>query len=201
MTERNIWVISDTHFNHQNIIEYCGRPFKTAKEMNECMVENWNATVKPQDKIYHLGDVYMGGGFDRDATTKLLQSLQGHKRLLLGNHDNGKDQIIQKVFKKIDVWRMFTDMGLLLTHVPVHESALFRGATGNEKEPKKLRNIHGHIHEKVIEHWVDEWDYSRVLGGYPPKLARVKRFDPDYMCLCVEHTNYRPINIEELRKW
>src|SRR5688572_21270703 len=99
-----IWVISDTHFNHENIIKYCGRPFKDAKSMNECMVERWNETVKPQDKVYHLGDVYMGGGFDREHTLNLLCNLNGKKRLILGNHDNGKDQILQRVFQKIDVW-------------------------------------------------------------------------------------------------
>jgi calcineurin-like phosphoesterase family protein len=34
---------------------------------------------------------------------------------------------------------MFPEFGLLLTHVPIHESTL---------EHKKLLNVHGHIHEK-----------------------------------------------------
>lgn len=180
----DIWVVSDTHWNHTNIIDYCGRPFGNAEEMNNYMVERWNEKVKPQDKVYHLGDVYMGGGFDLDYTDRLLGSLHGHKRLILGNHDNGKDQLLQRYFEKIDCWRMFTDMGLLLTHVPVHESALFRGSTGNEQNPKKLRNIHGHIHEKVIT--------MKTWKDVP---------DPDYKCVCVEHTDYTPVNIEDLRKW
>ena len=139
---KNIWVISDTHFNHNNIIQYCGRPFANAELMNEVLVENWNSVVKPQDKVYHLGDVYMGGGFLREETVKLLKSLNGHKRLILGNHDNGKDQILHSCFEKIDVWRMFPEFGLLLTHIPVHESSLDRGM-GVE-----MMNIHGHIHNK-----------------------------------------------------
>lgn len=168
---KNIWVISDTHFCHKNIIDYCGRPFSSAREMDEALIENWNSVVKPGDKIYHLGDVYMGrneSGFQH--------RLNGKKRLVLGNHDNGKDQNLQKMFEKIDVWRMFPEFGLLLTHVPVHESSLFRGASGNEKSPKKLLNIHGHIHEKSSP-------------------------SEDYRCVCVEQINYTPINIEELRKW
>lgn len=142
MTERNIFVISDTHFNHENIIKFCNRPFETAKEMNEVMVERWNSVVRPQDKVYHLGDVYMGSGFSREYTSKLLSSLNGHKRLILGNHDNGKDQILQRYFDKIDVWRMFPEFGLLLTHVPVHESTLDNGMG------RELLNIHGHTHTK-----------------------------------------------------
>lgn len=173
---RQIWVTSDTHFNHENIIKYCGRPFTDAKTMNDYMVEKWNSVVKPEDKVYHLGDVYMGGGFDRNDTLKMLLGLNGHKRLILGNHDNGKDQILHKVFEKIDVWRMFPEFGLLLTHVPVHEQSLFRGPTGNEKDPKKLKNVHGHIHE-------------------------TKSPSEDHRCVCVEQIGYTPINIEELRKW
>lgn len=183
MVNRNIWVISDTHFNHENIIKFCNRPFESAKEMNEQMVEKWNSVVKPQDKVYHLGDVYMGGGFGREYTAKLLSSLNGHKRLILGNHDNGKDQVLQKYFEKIDVWRMFPEFGLLLTHVPVHKSALTRGMNDRpkdltevmlNKEVSYLKNVHGHIHDN-------------------------KSPSEHHQCVCVEHINYQPINIENLR--
>jgi len=173
MTDRNIWVISDSHFNHSNIIEYCNRPFTKTSEMNEYMVDKWNSVVKPQDKVYHLGDVYMGGGFSREYTSHLISRLNGHKRLILGNHDNGKDQILQKYFDKIDVWRMFPEFGLLLTHVPVHESSLQKsGRSGNPDF--ELTNVHGHIH-------------NRPSPNGP------------YKCVCVEQVDYTPVNIEELR--
>jgi len=169
---RDIYVISDTHFNHHNIIKFCGRPYADAKEMNERMVENWNSVVKPQDKVYHLGDVYMGGGFGREETTKLLKSLNGHKRLILGNHDNGKDQILQACFDKVDLWRMFPEFGLLLTHVPVHESTLGEGRFME----KKYLNIHGHIHDNLSP-------------------------SAHHQCVCVEQpgVDYTPVNIETLR--
>lgn len=50
-----VWLISDNHFNHQKIIEYCNRPFKTVEQMNEEMIKKWNSMVKEDDKIYHLG--------------------------------------------------------------------------------------------------------------------------------------------------
>lgn len=134
---RNIWVISDTHFGHDNIIKYCDRPFADSKEMNEALVENWNSVVKDGDIVYHLGDVYFG---EKGRSVLLSERLKGRKRLILGNHDSGKDQTLHRYFQKIEVWRMFPEFGLLLTHVPVHESTL---------NPRKCKiNIHGHIHEK-----------------------------------------------------
>jgi len=159
---KNIWVTSDTHFGHENIIDYCGRPFSNVKEMDECLVENWNSVVKDGDKVYHLGDVYMGM---QQNAMKALSKLKGQKRLILGNHDDGKGKLLHIHFKKIDVWRYFGEFGLLLTHVPVHESTLGK---------KVGINVHGHIHQN-------------------------KSPDGPYRCVCVEQTNYTPINIEELR--
>ena len=51
------WVISDTHWYHENIIKLCHRPFLSAKEMNEKLIENWNSVVSRDDTVYHLGDV------------------------------------------------------------------------------------------------------------------------------------------------
>lgn len=164
MTSRNIYVISDTHFGHGNIITYCDRPFKSIDDMNSVMIENWNKTVRPQDIVYHLGDVYFG-----EHGQHCLEALNGRKRLILGNHDNGKDQILHRVFEKISVWRMFPEFGLLLTHVPVHETSLGE----NPKRPNMV-NVHGHIHNKQS----------------PSKKHKN---------VSVEMINYTPVNIEELR--
>lgn len=136
--DRNIWVVSDTHFGHENIIKYCDRPFSNIWEMNECMVNNWNSVVKPQDIVYHLGDVYMSTRiFSGEDAWNTLKKLQGRKRLVLGNHDNGEDKVLLNNFQKIRAWRLFKEYGLLLTHVPVHPDTL------NDKVPV---NVHGHIH-------------------------------------------------------
>jgi len=134
-----IFVISDTHFGHENIIKYCNRPFKNAEEMNWELVKRWNNVVTPQDKVYHLGDVHMGGK-SREQINQVLSALNGHKRLILGNHDNGKDQLLLNHFEKITMWRAFKEFGLLLTHAPVHESTLVFGSF-------KAKNVHGHIHQ------------------------------------------------------
>lgn len=137
---RDIFIISDTHFGHVNILKFLNedgshvRDFSSVEEMNERMVENWNRTVKDDDIVYHLGDVYFGQGHT------VLHRLRGRKRLILGNHDNGKDQNLQKHFQKILVWRMFPEFNCLLSHVPVHESALY----------KVGYNVHGHVHRSSL---------------------------------------------------
>jgi calcineurin-like phosphoesterase family protein len=169
MTTRQIWIISDTHFNHANIIKYCDRPFKDPAQMNEVMIENWNAVIKPTDIVYHLGDVYMG---DKQRAGEILRQLHGRKRLVLGNHDTMEDGILHKAFEKTLVWRYFKEEKILLSHIPLHPSSFVGGPEA------ATRNIHGHIHEKQV-------------------LLPDGSIDPRYRCLCVEHTEYKPVPIEE----
>jgi len=135
---RNIYVISDTHFGHDNILRFKRkdgspvRPFTSTQDMNDVIIQNWNSIVRDCDIVYHLGDVYFGQGH------KVLPNLKGRKRLILGNHDDGKCKYLQQYFQKIMVWRNFPEFNCVLSHVPLHESSL----------NKVQYNIHGHIHEK-----------------------------------------------------
>lgn len=166
---RDIWVVSDTHFGHANILKYCDRPFASVAEMNEAMIDNWNSVVKDNDIVYHLGDVFMS----REG--KVLDRLKGRKRLILGNHDAdpSRDDYLRTHFQKVMVWRMFPEFGLVLTHVPIHESGL---------EFKVSKNVHGHIHDKLI---------MKGMRGKCP--------DDRYINVSVEHINYTPVPLESLR--
>lgn len=127
-----IWLVSDTHFGHENIIGYCGRPFAHAAEMDEAMVERWNGVVKPGDHVYHLGDVAIA---KRHLAT--VARLNGRKRLVRGNHDiyRTKDYLAAG-FQEIHGCRVLHN--LILTHVPIHPGSLGRFAG----------NVHGHIHDQ-----------------------------------------------------
>lgn len=164
---RNIWVTSDTHFNHGNILKFKNsdgnlvRNFDSVHQMNEVMVDNWNSVVKPGDKVYHLGDVFFGSQYHFKS---LWPRLKGSKRLIVGNHDDVKFLSSGGFFQKVMLWRLFKEFGLILTHVPIHLDS-FSAAS---------KNVHGHIHSNPS----------------PPG---------PYQCVCVEQTNYTPVNIEELR--
>lgn len=169
---RKIWVTSDTHYNHARIIEFIDyngnrtRTFDTVQQMNECLLDHWNDRVKPGDIVYHLGDVMFG---DKEYFQTMWPKFNGSKRLIVGNHDDIKYLSSGSFFKKVMMWRMFPEHNILLSHVPLHPSSLFRGK--NSDAP--MLNIHGHIHTMDSP----EGPYRNV---------------------CVEKTNYYPIELEEL---
>jgi len=78
-----IFFTSDLHFSHKNVIEYCNRPWLDTYQMNESIVEYWNKTVSTNDSIYILGDFSLNPG----TVDKYLPRLNGHKILIIGNHD------------------------------------------------------------------------------------------------------------------
>jgi len=162
-----IFIVSDTHFSHANFLRFKDengnliRNFSCVEEMDEFMVTRWNSVVEDQDIVYHLGDCYFADGH------KHLPRLKGRKRLILGNHDNAKDQNLHKHFQKISMWRMFPEYDCLLSHVPVHESSLF----------KVHWNLHGHIHQQAsptdrhINCSVEVQDYMpKLITDLVPKL-------------------------------
>lgn len=170
---RDIWVISDTHLFHENILKFKDssgnliRPgFSDVDEMNLYILEQWNSVVKPGDIVYHLGDVFMG---DKDEFKKLWPKFNGRKRLVVGNHDDIRFLGSGGFFQKILMWRQFTELGLLLSHVPIHHSSLVR----NDKE---LHCVHGHVHQ----------------NDSPPG---------PYTNVSVEKIKYTPVHIESLTQW
>lgn len=127
------YLIADTHFNHKNIIEYCDRPFKTVKEMNEAMILKWNNTVSKSDIVYFLGDFAMG---NKQTVKEFCQKLNGRKFLVKGNHDGYSipsymECGFEKVYDKPIIYNNF----FILSHEPMFLT-----------ENMPYANIFGHVH-------------------------------------------------------
>ncbi len=81
----NIFLTSDCHFNHENILKYeDSRGFNSIEEMNEKIIENWNSVVQDEDLVYILGDMFMGS---LEGIDEIMPRLKGRKYLVIGNHD------------------------------------------------------------------------------------------------------------------
>lgn len=127
------WFISDTHFNHENIIKYCNRPFNNVIEMNEHIINKWNEKINKNDVIYHLGDFALQS--DESAVLNLVSQLNGNIILILGNHDrHGKQWFLDCGF--VEVHKSLIISNYLLSHRPQTV----------DKLAENMVNIHGHIH-------------------------------------------------------
>lgn len=172
---RNIWVISDTHFLHANMLKFLddngqpfrGRHFTNQDHCDEFMVENWNQKVKPEDIVWHLGDVFMAPDQDKPKFEKLWFGLNGHKRWTPGNHDDipylsGKASNGRYFFEKVEIWKIWPEYDMIMTHVPMQLEGTYEGAH------KATYNVHGHIHNNpspTIRHFnasVENIDYAPI---------------------------------------
>lgn len=84
-SKERVFVFSDAHFDHGNIIRYCHRPFSSTREMNQELLVNWNSVVKDEDLAYFLGDITFGHG--RRPIDYWLGKLRGQIYYIRGNHD------------------------------------------------------------------------------------------------------------------
>lgn len=82
------WYTADLHFNHENIITLCDRPFRSAAEMDAHYVSALRSTVMGDDDLWILGDFCMGKqSRDEPYLRGLFEQIPGRKHLIRGNHD------------------------------------------------------------------------------------------------------------------
>lgn len=160
---RYLWLWSDHHFGHKNIIRFSNRPYPTIKLMEECMIGNNNNLVEPTDVCIWVGDF----AFLKDAeANEILHQMNGYKILILGNHDINKKKVKKLHFDEIHLMRKIEvpvsdgrTFDLVLTHYPMHNL------------PKKnVVNIHGHEHVTFL-HSADSPQHINVnceLHEYKP---------------------------------
>lgn len=154
----NFFVTSDTHFGHTNIIKYCKRPFASVEEMDEEIIRRWNAIIKPEDHVFHLGDFAMTNNMDR--LEGWFKRLNGIKRLVRGNHDS--PHCCQLPWHLIDDYVEWSvgKKKIVMFHYPIGSwHGVARGSI----------HLHGHSHgsylndsDTCIDVGVDSWNYAPV---------------------------------------
>lgn len=85
-----IWITSDFHFNHSKPFIYEPRGFSSPDEMNKIIIDNFNELVKPEDDVYVLGDLMLGGAENHEKGLGLISWLNGKLHIIRGNHDSDK---------------------------------------------------------------------------------------------------------------
>ncbi len=173
----SVFLVSDTHFGHAGVCRFMRndgvtklRPWDSAEEMDEFMVERWNERVRPNDKVYHLGDVVI----NRKALG-IMRRLNGDKVLIRGNHDIFRDTDYREHFRELRAYHVMN--GMILSHIPIHSESLGRFGV----------NIHGHTHANRV-----------MLPGFNGKITDI--VDVRYHCVCVEQTDFSPILFEDVIK-
>ena len=135
-----VFLVSDTHFGHAGVCHFMRndgvtklRPWTSPEETDQEMIRRWDERVRPNDKVYHLGDVVI----NRRAL-KTLARLNGDKVLIKGNHDIFRLEEYTEHFRDVRGYHVMN--GMILSHIPVHEESLARFGT----------NIHGHLHANRV---------------------------------------------------
>lgn len=142
-----IFLASDHHLGHEGVTKFLRadgvtklRPWTSTEEMDEALIENHNKVVRPQDRVYFLGDVIINRRF-----MQKISRFNGRKKLIMGNHCIFRAEEYLQYFDDVKAYHVLDN--LLLSHIPVHPQSKgrFRG------------NIHGHLHEKTVD---DPWYFN-----------------------------------------
>jgi len=153
--------ISDTHFDHYNIMGYDGRPFSSTEEMNQELTKRWNERVTDSDNVYILGDFVWTK--DKDYAAKIVKGLNGHKHLIIGNHDqvftrNRKYFLKELIEEMVDYKELFIESRnahIVMSHYPM---------------PFFKNMYHGWYHFYGHVHSTPEWDCCENLRRAATKV-------------------------------
>lgn len=172
-----VWFTSDTHFGHENIIRFCGRPFRNAEEMNAELIRRWRETVPDDGIVFHLGDFAHGGS---RLWNDIICALTGRKYLILGNHDiKNLRQGFMNRFELV-TQQMTIRVGgqhIVLNHNP------FLCYGGSYRD---VWQLFGHVHSGPLSH----------TGLDHPRL---KMLFPLQYDVGVDNNDFRPVSFAEVK--
>lgn len=178
-----IWLTSDSHFWHENILKYCNRPFGSVEEMNEALVNNWNSVVKPDDHIYHLGD-FCFGNVEKWNWCLEPGRLNGHIHLILGNHDPERvfrEGTLIERFDSIDFQKILIIEGwtVILNHFPF--------ASFSNNYDHKVMALSGHTHVGQLSSSVESYDTLNTI------------YKPNQYDVGADNNNFTPVSWAEVK--
>jgi calcineurin-like phosphoesterase family protein len=178
-----VFLTSDTHFGHAGVCKFTEsdgvtkiRPWTDPDEMDEEMIRRWNDRVRPNDKVYHLGDVVIN-----KKSLATMSRLNGDKVLIRGNNDIFRDDEYRLYFRELRAYHVMN--GMILSHIPLHEASLGRFGV----------NIHGHLHSGRVKK-------ARGIDAKTGATLYSTENDVRYHCVCVEQTDFTPILFEDVIK-
>ena len=172
--EKQIWFVSDTHFGHIKDFLWAPRGFDSIEEHDKSIIQNWNQLIKPEDEVYHLGDVMLN---DNEHGLQCLKQLNGKIHILIGNHDTESRVELYKqcsnvvsidYAKELKIGKYY----FWLCHYPTIT------ANYDDDKPwaKHLINIYGHTHQQ-----------NKFYNDNP------------YMyCVCLDAQNNNPVNLDTI---
>ena len=147
---KDIFITSDLHLNHNKPFIYEARGFKNIKEHDKGIVDRWNDRVSDDSDIIILGDIVMGNVSDKevhDYLKSLLLALKGNISFVMGNHDFSENKL--KLYEEVgftnlgaSVWARYNKTRIALTHYP-----LYVDHSGETHNPDL--NFFGHTHQSV----------------------------------------------------
>jgi len=140
----NLWFTSDLHLFHKNILGLDKRPYKDTHEMYEDILTKWNSKIKDSDHVFILGDVVWGSA--KQSITNFCKKTNGHKHLILGNHDKEKEDnlaafdTVDRMAKIIVHDKPNKDQSIFMSHYPlISWDGSFRG----------VWDLFGHCHDNL----------------------------------------------------
>jgi calcineurin-like phosphoesterase family protein len=150
-----LFFTADTHFGDHRTINIHRRPFASVSEMDEALVQAWNAVVGENDEVWHLGDVARRAS----DVPALLTLLNGTKHLVRGNND-------AVATGEADGWASVQDYAELIVdgHLLVLCHYPFRSWNSQHR---RARNLHGHSHGK-LKPLPGQHDVGVDAQGYRP---------------------------------
>lgn len=175
-----IYFTSDLHLGHENAIKFTDRPFHSAEEMNETLIENYNSLVSADDTVYILGDLSFR--IPTEQAEQLIARLNGTKVFLQGNHDK---EYNPSLFSETGVYKeiFYQKHCLCLMHYPMLEWRNSRHGS---------IHLHGHIHS-VAGKAYDISGFSGTSYNQDNRDRGIMRYD-----VGVDANNYFPVSIEKI---